>query len=93
MIEIYNDKLTEQPVMNCGELVRETVICDISGKRFAGYDFGHDVLCCNSMDEMSAYVYDSLTGGKDIDIVICDDTIAGADSIMYIKEYYLQRRP
>ena len=40
MIEIYNDKLTEQPVMNCGELVRETVICDISGKRFAGYDFG-----------------------------------------------------
>lgn len=90
MIEIYNDKLTEQPVMNCGELVRETVICDISGKRFAGYDFGHDVLCCNSMDEMSAYVYDSLTGGKDIDIVICDDTIAGADSIMYIKEYYLK---
>lgn len=90
MIEIYNEQLTEQPVREYVEFGRETVICDISGKAFAAFDIGHDMICCNSIDELTAYISVSMTGGKDIDIVIFDDTAADAGSVSDIREYYLK---
>lgn len=90
MVEIYNERLTEQPVRGCDAIRGETIVCNISGKAFMVNDLEEEFVYCKSIDELVSYVTDSDVTGISLNIVICDNNIADAGSREHIKEYYLK---